>query len=68
MQCKQCGGEMEYDVVEITLESRETIGQPGWYCWICNLSGHTAGDLFLADHRADHPADQSPVTPAGGQE
>ncbi len=64
MECRICGEEMEYDVIEIALESHETVGQPGWYCWVCNLSGHSAQDLFLADHDA---ADKKPVKPATGR-
>jgi hypothetical protein len=52
MQCSLCGDAMEYEIVELELVSRESVGQPGWYCWTCKVSGHTAEDLFLADHLA----------------
>ena len=55
MQCSTCGEEMEYDIVEIELVARETLAQPGWYCWTCNLSGHSAQDLFHADRVPDYP-------------
>ena len=52
MQCSICGEAMEYEVVEIELVSTQSVGQPGWYCWTCQVGHHTAQDLFLAEHHA----------------
>jgi hypothetical protein len=52
MQCSICGEEMEYEAIELELISRQTMNQPGWYCWTCQMSHHSAQDLFLAEHHA----------------
>jgi hypothetical protein len=60
MQCSICGDEMEYEIVELELVSRQTANQPGWYCWTCNVGNHTAQDLFLAEHHAGEHEPKKP--------
>ena len=47
MICDDCQGEMERDSVIFVVEvggRRRSMQQPGWYCWTCKVSRHTAGD------------------------
>jgi hypothetical protein len=52
MKCDGCEAEMTYEVVEldvIVAGRHRQVGQPGWYCWACRISTHSASDLYLAE-------------------
>jgi hypothetical protein len=52
MHCESCGDATEREIVAVEVViagRRESIDQPGWYCWSCKLGMHTAGDLAIAD-------------------
>ena len=51
-RCDPCDADMEYESVsiEVSIDGKViTVDQPGWYCWCCRSSRHSAGDLFTLD-------------------
>ena len=52
MLCTGCGERMQRETVVLVTRSRgrsKSVMQPGWYCWTCKTSAHSASDLLAAD-------------------
>jgi hypothetical protein len=71
MLCDECGDVMQRETVVLVTRIRgrnRSELQPGWYCWGCKTSAHSAGDLLpvAVRRRGARSASTSSVTPAPG--
>jgi hypothetical protein len=54
MLCDDCGDVMQRETVVLVTRVRgrnRSELQPGWYCWGCKTSAHSAGDFLPAASR-----------------
>jgi hypothetical protein len=69
MLCDGCNESMQRETIVIVSRARgrmRSIMQPGWYCWTCRTSVHSAGDLSEPETAGRGPRVPRgwPVTPA----
>ncbi len=60
MVCDECGDVMQRETVVLVTRVRgrkRSELQPGWYCWGCKTSAHSAGDFLpgTASRRGARP-------------